>query len=858
MKTIVSALATYAQRMPWVVVLTTLALTAVLGSFAGQVEIASGNEGFAPDSAEISAQERISDKFGAEGSGSTIQVVVREPGADVITVEGLETALAIEETIRSSEVGAVLSESAEQPGVVHYLSGVVQAMQAQESTVDQMTDEMVKQLYAASFDPDNASPEQVSFLSRLVSQDFDPASTSASSGMVLAFVGSYPGSTAEESFNNQVETESDLADDLAVIESDLEIRPFSFGLLLTGVDDFTTEVGELFALAFAVIFVILASVYWLSPGKEGSWLASARRTLTDVLLTLLTIVMAIGIMQGAGYLLERVGVIDAFSAPTQIVPILLIGLGVDYAIHLTSRYREEVGAGRTVDRAMTAAVTSVGVALFLATITTAIGFLTNIFNPVPALKDFGILASVGIVVAFLLMLTFVPALRLLLDRRAERNGSLPVRSLQSHGDRILPRLMEKLALLAKHAAVPTLLVASILGAAGFYGFTQLETRFSFTDFLPDDSEYVATLDILAEEFDGGFGEQTQVLVEASAERPIDAGVHNALVEANAELASLDDVATFMTAQGEFPDANSPVALLGQLLSGGPQATPPALLAAAQQVGLDEDLMVAGGADVVPLYEAMLAADPERASGVIAMEAGEIDALLWDITTSSGEDVGDLRAGLDIVFQPVDEIGVSAIATSDNIIGDEVVNELTASQASSLFITIAVAALVLMVSFYLESRRWFLGIITIAPVALVVLWTYGLMFATGIPFGPVTATIAALSIGIGVPFTIHIARRFQEDRRANRDVDTAMKLTMRHTGGALAGSAFTTMAGFGVLTTSSLVPFRQMGQVTVYAIGLSLLAAVLVLPSLLALWDRWHRRRGDHLIGSEALEEVSSH
>jgi predicted RND superfamily exporter protein len=66
-----------------------------------------------------------------------------------------------------------------------------------------------------------------------------------------------------------------------------------------------------------------------------------------------------------------------------------------------------------------------------------------------------------------------------------------------------------------------------------------------------------------------------------------------------------------------------------------------------------------------------------------------------------------------------------------------------------------------------------------------------------------------------------------------------------------------MAGFGVLITSSLTPFRQMGQVTVYAIGLSLIAAVLVLPSMLALWDSWHRRRGDHVIGSEALEQSSS-
>ncbi|HSM44734.1 MAG TPA: hypothetical protein VK969_06920, partial [Acidimicrobiia bacterium] len=269
MKAIVSTLAAYARRMPWVVVASTLTITAVLGSFAGQVEIASGNEGFAPESAEISAQERINDKFGREGSGSTIQVLVRAPEGDVISAEGLETALSVESTIRSSDVGAVLAESEQRPGVVHYLSGVVQAMQAQGLTVAEMTDELVKQLHTASLDADQAPPEQIAFMSRLVSTDFNPASTSATSGMVLAFVGSYPGDTAEESFNTQVETEARLADDLALVDSDLEIRPFSFGLLLTGVDDFTTEVGELFAMAFAVILVILASVYWLSPGRDG-------------------------------------------------------------------------------------------------------------------------------------------------------------------------------------------------------------------------------------------------------------------------------------------------------------------------------------------------------------------------------------------------------------------------------------------------------------------------------------------------------------------------------------------------------------------------------------------------------------
>ena len=230
--------------MPWVVIVVVLLLTGALGSFAGQVEIASGNEGFAPESAEISAQERIGEKFGDESTGTTVQVIVREDGGDVITVEGLQAAIATSETIRASEVGESITETEQQPGIVHFLSGVEQAMAAQGIAMEQMTDEMVKQFYVASLDPANASPEQVSFLRRLVSQDFEEQTVSSSGGMVLAFVSGYPGATVDEQFTNQVEIEAAMADELTEIDTDLEIRPFSFALLLTGVDDFTSEVAS--------------------------------------------------------------------------------------------------------------------------------------------------------------------------------------------------------------------------------------------------------------------------------------------------------------------------------------------------------------------------------------------------------------------------------------------------------------------------------------------------------------------------------------------------------------------------------------------------------------------------------------
>lgn len=855
MKTIVGALATLARRFAWPVIIVSVLLTGVFGYFAGQVVMATGNEGFAPQGAEIEASTRIGEKFGEDSQETTVQVLVVSDGGDVITLEGLKAARDTAAAIAGSEVGAHLADRPEMPGIVHFLMGVEQVMAIQEVPIEAMTDELVKQFFMAAIDPEMSPPEQSSLLLRLVAQDFDPNTVSASGGMVLAFVNGFEGDV-DEAMNAQIAAEKDMAEKLAEVDSALDIRPFSFALLMSGFDDFTDEVGRLFALAFLVILVILLFVFWLPPGKGGRWSASVRRTVVDTLLTLLTVIMAIVWMQGIGYLLNQVGIITAFSAVTQIVPILLIALGIDYAIHLSSRYREEIGGGATVDGAMSRAVRTVGVSLVLATITTIIGFLTNVFNPVPALADFGILAAVGILAAFILMLTFVPSVRILADRRAERNGTLPVSSLGDHGDRFVPRLMEKAANLALRAPVVTLIVALVLGVGGYWGFTQLETKFSFTDFLPEGSTYVETLEILQEDFGGGFGEQTNVLVEAGDDE-IDAATHNALVAANASLVDVPDVSTIPSPQGTFANAMSPITILGQMLAGGPEATHPSLLAAAAEVGLTENLTVAAGADVKVLYQAMLEANAEMASRVVYFDGDRLDALLWDITTTAGEDVGELREGLDAAFAPVRETGASAIATSENIIGDVVVSSLTESQSSSLLITVLVAGLVLVISFAIECRRPFLGVITIAPVALVVLWTYGLMYVVGIPFGPVTATLAALAIGIGVPFTIHIARRFEEDRKAKATAEEAMRSTMKHTGGALAGTAFTTVAGFGVLMTASLVPFRQMGQVTAFAIALCLVAAVLVLPSMLALWDRWHRNHGDRWVGSKVNKPPAS-
>ncbi len=791
-----------------------------------------GQEGFSPDNPEILASTRIGELFGDDATQSVMQVVVSSESGDVVTSEGLQAANAVVERIQASEYSSVVSGDAQQPGIVTYLAPVQQAAAEQGLDMATFDDGEVAQVYSDALA--NAGNE-LGFVTQLVSED-------QATGLILVFI-----DTTEDA-DDQSAREIAIADLITGLEtgSDIRLRPFSFGLLFSDDGGFEQEIGRLFGTAFLIIIAILLFVYWLRPlGDNASRRRSIRRTFADMGLTMLTIVLAIFWMNGIGALLQQIGLIGEFNEISQIVPILLIGLGVDYGIHLTSRYREEVGEGQDVDGGIRSAIGTVGVALALATLTTMIGFLTNAFNPIPALKDFGILAAIGIGASFILMLSFVPAVRELMDRKAEARGELPREAMAATSDRLLPQLMEKTAVLAERAPVLTLVATVGLGVLGFLGLINISTEFSFTDFLPDDSPVVETFQILNDEFGGGFGETTQVLLEGDIADP---GVFNAIAESTTNMADTPDVLTFPTPAGNQPAVNSPVSVVQQLLLPGPDGTPlnPDFAQVATENGLDPATgTVNPEADVAAIFAAAGEVAPEQMKAVLFSENGSATAALMEVSTQAGENRAlDLRDAMVEDLVPLEAIGADATPTSQNIIGGVIINSLSSSQVTSLLITLVAATVVLVINFWFENRRPFLGVITMVPVALVVLWTFGLMYLSGIPFGPVTATLTGLAVGIGVPYTIHMARRFEEDRARFESIDEAIRSTTRHTGGALAGSAFTTAAGFGILITSTLTPFQQMGQVTAYAILLSLIGAVLVLPSMLVLWEGWHRRRGD--------------
>jgi uncharacterized protein len=795
---------------PWTILVALTAITVLLGFFAAQqqqTDDAGAATGRAADAAAV-----IEERFGTDTA--TVQVLLTTEGRDVVNAGSWQAVAAMTEAVQRSGASARVEGFDDGAPFLSFLTPAMLAAEAVSGGVGAVDDATVRALQEQGLDL--APPEIAERTRALVSDAQDPPE----SGLILVAL-----DTAGLDEEAELALQRDLAAAVARLDlpDGVTLEPFSFALLLDS--DIGGDIARLFGLAFAIILAVLAVVYWVRPAEGQRWI-TARRTAADVAITLTAVVLAIGWMQGIGVLLgpDHLGLIGYFAPQTQVVPILIVGLGVDYAIHLTDRYREEVGDGAATAPGFHRASATVGVALVLASVTTAIGFLTNLLSPIQSLATLGVLAAVGIVAALVMTLTFVPAVRVILDRRAEDRGTLPRESLGNQSEEWLARIGGRTSVLAIRLPFVTIGVAVVLAAGGVWGFTRLDTRFDFTDFVPQDSPRLDTLETIQAEFGGGFGPRTDVLLVGDVAT---SEAHNALVEA---LAALTEVEAVAVVAGR-PDADSPVSVLRSALTADPDVR-----AAAERAGVTEDLRVAPGADVRHLYSTLLERVPEPAGQVLSRSGDGFSARVSLRTANATGGAGELADEVRRAFAPLEEAAVTAVPTSDDIIGAELSDEIQRSQLTSMALALGAAALLLTAYYGRTARRPMLGAVTVVPVALVIAWTFGAMNLTGIPLTPVTATIAALAIGIGIDFAIHIANRFLEVREQGCSIEQAVSRTASSTGAALIGSAVTTLAGFGVLVTSDLVPFRQLGAVTAYAIGFSLLAAVLVFPSILAVTE----------------------
>ena len=182
-------------------------------------------------------------------------------------------------------------------------------------------------------------------------------------------------------------------------------------------------------------------------------------------------------------------------------------------------------------------------------------------------------------------------------------------------------------------------------------------------------------------------------------------------------------------------------------------------------------------------------------------------------------------------------------TGDLVVLQQVLEGLSSSQVKSTAISLVVSFVVLL----LLTRRVLPALIVLLPVGMASLWVVGSMAVLGLKWNVLTVLVTALTLGIGIDYTIHMWRRIEWELKRHDDHWAALKTSLESTGVALMLSAATTAAGFLVLLLSPMPVIQDFGLITAVTVFFSLVLALVLLPVLLELAAR----------SQEAAEESNS-
>lgn len=656
----------------------------------------------------------------------------------------------------------------------------------------------------------------------LMPSDYEPGSTSADGTMLIVTqktdsAGGPQGSASSAIVDSQ----------LAMVDLDkpggLQFAVFGGGVISHEISASQSDSLRIVS-PLALIFVLLALII-------------AYRDLLDIILGLVGIATVLlwtfGFMGWTGIDFNQI-----FIA----VPVLLIGLSIDYAIHIFMRHREERSAiGDGPRSGMRIALSGVGIALVWVTATTVIGFLSNLISPVGPIRDFGVVSSFGIVAALLVFGVLIPSLKVEIDEVLEGFGLDREKRAFGTGGGRFSRVLSVGAAGARRAPAVVILLALLVTAGGAYGATQVDTSFDQSDFLAEDppqwmkdlpepfkpGEYTAkaNLELVNDNFVRE-DSQVQLLVEGDITR---ANTLERLADTR-ERATNKGV-TQRLSNGEAA-IRGPLSVMRQVAAENESFNGTFTAADTDGNGVpDQNLEV--------VYEEFYRVAPERAASIVyRTDSGNYQATRLIISIKGGAAGEAVDTQMNALAASLDGQGLTVTATGQTILNYLVQQDLLQTVIESLLVTLVAIVLFLMIAYRITEGSATLGLFTLLPVMLSVSWILGTMFLMGIPFNVLTGMITSLTVGLGVAYSIHLSERYNQELERTGSVQDAMTTATTGTGGALLGSAATTVGGFGVLVFAILPPLQQFGIITGLTIVYAFLAAVLVLPSLLVVWTRF--------------------
>ncbi|MBW1743221.1 MAG: RND family transporter [Deltaproteobacteria bacterium] len=489
---------------------------------------------------------------------------------------------------------------------------------------------------------------------------------------------------------------------------------------------------------------------------------------------------------------------------SNVIPSLLLVYGIADSIHLINRYYEELDKGLSKKEALLVIIRRMGVACFMTSFTTTVGFLSLYTASIKIIKTFGLFSGIGIFIAYLVTILLIP---ILLSLRPA-----PKRKWKEHrGDDAIERIMVYVGRLNERH--PKILIS--LGILIFAGSALLCTRVNTESYileeLTEDNPIVQANDIMEKEMTGIFPYQIQVST----------GREGLALEPDF-LARVDELESFVASQPWIRKSFSIVDILKEMhqaMNGGDPTF--------YRLPETRELV----AQYLLLYG--MSGNQEDLDVLITPDGSYIRI------ASQGVDMGshnyfELKHRTEEKAASLFEPPASYRVTGRSLLATRALSNIVRDMLVSFFSAFGI----IFVAVSLLYRSVKAGLITMIPNVIPLVVTLGFMGLFGITLRLSTVVIFAICLGMAVDDTIHYLTRFREELRRTGDYVLSMYTTLRTAGRAIVLTTLIMIAGFLVFLSSGFKATQDFGLLTSVALTSSLLGSLIFLPAALNTLKPW--------------------
>ena len=546
-----------------------------------------------------------------------------------------------------------------------------------------------------------------------------------------------------------------------------------------------------------MFLLITVSIYFLFR----SW----SRVLIVILATLLSLGWTLAIFGLLGFTYNIVS--------TMIVPLIAI-LAIADDMHLLQRFDllAEGGSDRRI--AFQNTVSQQLVPIFGASLTTSLGMASLATSRVAAVREFGIVAAVGVMIDFLISFSLLPLALTV----------LPARGKSAPAGRPLGQLLARFSSFMASRTRPVIVLTAGIMVAAVAGIFHLRVSTNHIEFFPEENPLHRSALLIDEKLAGIYS--FEVILEGEPETFKDP-------------AMLRRVESFCLEVEQIPHIKRAVSFLDSLkqvhqeLSGGGEESyriPASREAVAQEIFLFS-LSEAGRSNLSTL----LTSDFSRVRVWVKMRS-----------TASEEVFQQILKVEDLADKIFSETTVRAVVTGSGRLFAALDAYLVQSQLSSF----ATAFLTVFGVIFLVFRSIRYGLLAIIPNLVPVVIVLGLMGWLGITLNIATVMVASIALGVIDDDTVHFIVHFRREMASGSGIEPSLSAAIVHAGGAALLSALVNSVAFGITATSEYKPTFYWGFLMSLTMLLAFISEVILLPACIRVGRRFLASpTGEKAVGS---------